>query len=435
MNKIKKSTYAVVFILIFFFALILNYWTPYIADDYAYMFSWMDAERITSFNQLIPSIYAHAFSMNGRLVPHFIVQFFMLFPKMVFNVVNAGMFAFLIYRLGKNAGIDGTDKFDVILTLIILGIYWCEIPAFGQVNLWLDGSCNYLWSYALAVWFLAPYFELLQNGEWKPKRVIMIAYAVLGLLFGNFSENVGLGAIGGAIIILILVKFVYKNLIPKCLFINTVLAFLSYIVIYVCPAQLANKSGSTDLNQLLKNAYDYSLYMYENCKELLILWAILFLLGVNNKVSREKLVLSIVCILMAIAANLIYIFASYYPERGFAGVVVFIIQANVLLLSEFKNRREIRIAILCFVLFFFNIRGAFVDGVKDIHSLHEQQQRREILIERQIESGEENVVIPEFTYTTKYSARNGLRDVRKESTDWPNVSMAKYYNVKSIIKE
>jgi len=434
MNKIMKIKYTVVFILIFLFAVILNCWTPLIADDYAYAFSWMDGEKITSFSQLFPSIYAHAFSMNGRLVPHFIVQFFMLFPKIVFNVVNAGVFAFLFYRLGKNAGIDGTYKFDGILMLVIFIIYWCETPAFGQVNLWLDGSCNYLWAYAAAVLFLAPFFAFLLNGEWKPKRGTAISYTILSFFFGNFSENVGLAAIGGAILILLLEKFVYKNSIPKCLIVNIGLAFLTYLLMYFCPAQIANKAGTGGLNQVILNTYNCILFLYTNGKELLILWGILFIWGVYSNISKKKLILSAVCILMALASNFIFVFASYYPERCFAGVIVFIIQAIAILLTELKNKKEVVFTMLCFVIC-FNSLFVFMEGVRDVHSLYEQGQRREALIEMQIESGEEDIVIPEFTCTTKYSVRFGSKDVVMDSTDWPNNSMAYYYDVKSFTKE
>ena len=74
-----------------FFAMMLlcNHWTDLIADDYRYCFSYADDTRIESVAQIFPSMAAHRQSMNGRVVPHFLVQLFLMLPKGIFDVVNA----------------------------------------------------------------------------------------------------------------------------------------------------------------------------------------------------------------------------------------------------------------------------------------------------------------------------------------------------------
>lgn len=417
---------------IFLLAFVLNCWTPYLADDFAYLFSWADKERITSFWQLFPSIYAHAFSMNGRLVPHFLVQFFALFPKTVFNIANAFMFVLLFVQIAKNAGIVGKHKLDGLYLVSIFAVYWCVIPAFGQVNLWFDGSLNYLWALTLAALFLSPYFQFFLKGEWKPGKTTLILYAVLSLLFGNFSENTTAGAIGGAILILLAAGFVYKHKVPVSLIVNLVLAFLGYVIMYICPAQIANKKGSLALGDLIDNAYNCIVTFIDECGTLVIVWGIVLIFGLYFNMSRKKIWLSVICVLMAVAADMIFMFASYYPERSMCGMYFYMIQANVILLSELRDKKqEVVLTALSFVLC-FNFIYPFMQGLVDVHYLYKQSVQREELIETQIEAGKEDLVLPVYRCFTIWSPRSGLKDVVYDATDWPNAQMAEYYGVKSV---
>ena len=77
---------------VFLLLLYCNLHTDLVADDYRYCFSFADGSRISAVRQIFPSMAAHRLSMNGRLIPHFLVQLFLMAPKAVFNLVNALMF-------------------------------------------------------------------------------------------------------------------------------------------------------------------------------------------------------------------------------------------------------------------------------------------------------------------------------------------------------
>ena len=47
------------FLLLFLTAFLFNYWTPYAADDYSYMYNLGNGERITSVFQIFPSLAVH----------------------------------------------------------------------------------------------------------------------------------------------------------------------------------------------------------------------------------------------------------------------------------------------------------------------------------------------------------------------------------------
>ena len=72
--------------------LALNRLTPYICDDFTYDLNFLTGEPLDSIFEIIPSMYAHSFSMNGRLISHGLAQVFMLLSPGVFDVVNTAVF-------------------------------------------------------------------------------------------------------------------------------------------------------------------------------------------------------------------------------------------------------------------------------------------------------------------------------------------------------
>lgn len=77
----REKWFAVVLAALFVLMLGCNLLTPYIADDFRYMFSFADWCRMEHLSQIIPSMAAHAQGMNGRLTAHSLVQVSMLFPR------------------------------------------------------------------------------------------------------------------------------------------------------------------------------------------------------------------------------------------------------------------------------------------------------------------------------------------------------------------
>jgi len=75
-------------------------------------------------------------------------------------------------------------------------------------------------------------------------------------------------------------------------------------------------------------------------------------------------------------------------------------------------------------------------GCRDIVSCHLQFERREAIIEEAIASGEGDVVANVVIPSTQWSGFWGIRDLSTEDpTTWPNLGMARYYGIDSIIGE
>ena len=70
-TKIQLISFSILFLTAFLF----NFWTPYAADDYSYMYNLGNGERITSVFQIFPSLAVHYMQYgNGRIVSHFFVM-------------------------------------------------------------------------------------------------------------------------------------------------------------------------------------------------------------------------------------------------------------------------------------------------------------------------------------------------------------------------
>ena len=106
LERFNRSRGAAALVLagIFLLLFVCTHETDLIADDYRYCFSYADDSRIVSAAQIFPSMAAHRHIMNGRVVPHFLVQLFLMLPKGIFDFVNAAFFTALVWLIGFTAG-------------------------------------------------------------------------------------------------------------------------------------------------------------------------------------------------------------------------------------------------------------------------------------------------------------------------------------------
>ena len=157
LHKLNSSRLSVLAVIlgVLLIMLFCNFNTDLVADDYMYCFSFADNSRLDSVGDIFPSMAAHRHSMHGRVVAHFLVQLFLIMPKAVFNVFNAGFFAalvWLIYSIARSGA-----KHNALLLMCCFGLIWILQPEFGQGYLWLEGSVNYLWCAVVFLIWLIPW--------------------------------------------------------------------------------------------------------------------------------------------------------------------------------------------------------------------------------------------------------------------------------------
>lgn len=415
---------------IFILMLWLNILTPYICDDFTYRMNFMTKEPLGSVLEIFESMYAHSHKMNGRLISHGLAQVFMLLPPLVFDIVNAAVFALtllLVVRLcakGRNA-------------MLLSGIFcliWINMPVFGQVTLWQVGAINYFWSLTALVIFITP--ELLRLREGKMllhSRWHWAAFCIYGFFFGWYNEIASFVGICMIPCLILLDLWFNRTKVQLHRLLPVAFAALGYVVMLSMPAQAANKSGGLTLTLVLQRFITCTLKFGKYCAFLLLITAVLHVWGWKSKLDRKHLLTADLLALSGICANYMPIAASYYPERCMCTTVLLLVMAIAMLSAELLNEKGIRVIAGCTALLILVSIPIGIYGCRDIISCHRQHITREQIIEKALENGEKNVTANKISPQTPWSGYYGLRDLVDDPHDWPNHSMAQFYGLDSLI--
>lgn len=426
-NTSRKIT-ALIFVGIFLLILLCNALTELVADDFAYMFSWENGERITNIWQIFPSMRAHSHIMNGRFIAHFFVQLFLMLPKFVFNIVNSLVFTltmFFIYRLAK------PENENNFLALGVFACVWIFTPAFGQVFLWLDGACNYLWAVFLNLLFLIPFVKLFSNGIEFHSKATALLHLLISFVAGAMSENISSAFIFMAVLLLVATKLVQHRRVPVPYLLCTLAAFIGYLTIVFAPAESAKKAELTFF--FFRYNFMLTLEQLQALLPLLIAFVVLFSLSCTQKVKRERIILAVVFALGALFAHFIMVAARYYPERSILGSLIMLVIADGILAEELFNGKkyELIVCVHSVLLLFLLLRIPV--ALNDIYETNAAIANNEAYIYECKANGEMDIEIYNVQPKTKYSALYGLSylDLQDVSSGL-HKEVLKYYGVNSI---
>ena len=425
-NKlITFGIYALVFLLL----LLCNFMTEEIADDFSYHFSWSSGELIDSVADIFPSMKLHAEYTNGRLVAHFFVQLFEMLPKWIFNIVNSGFFVAMIALMYYVAADKKRNNF---LLFTIFGAVWVFTPAFGQVYLWLDGACNYLWGVIFGLLYLIPFInDFLYD---KPVKTIWmkIVLVIFALPMGSFSENGSAAFIFMSVLLQLALVFIQHKKFTVCGIASVVTSLVGFYLMVSAPGTAKNKGGDWSLGFLREN-FITALETYKTLQILLIAFCIMLVLAFTTKVQKEKIYLSVIFFAGSLVSNFMMTAAAYYPPRSMIFCTILLIVADAILFERllsgnYKTLMACAAAVLVLYTAFY-----VCIGVDDIYYTGSKLRENEAYIIACKEEGMTDIKVPLFFSDTKYSASNGLLYLSSDPTVWPNTSMAKYFGVNSII--
>ena len=78
--KIKKSLWFLTIFSLFFAFFLMNYFTPYVADDYNYLSHkvFQSESSITGINSIYHSVLNYYLNWSGRILGHFLTTLFSL---------------------------------------------------------------------------------------------------------------------------------------------------------------------------------------------------------------------------------------------------------------------------------------------------------------------------------------------------------------------
>lgn len=441
-KKFDQINSSKITVMAFLFALFigmfyLNSRTPLTCDDFCYAFSFDTGERITSIGQIFGSMIAHRISINGRLVAHFMVQIFVLLPKVIFNVLNSVMFVALIYLLYSAKFVfdaPGSIRRDnALIIVMVFCSVWLLNPSFGQVYFWLDGSINYLWGEVFALLWLIPQIKCYTDRSKKLSVPFQVFYIITSLFMGAYSENTTPALVFMGLLIIALKLFFYKEKPEVWRIISLFFMFIGFLFMVTAPGEIKNKSVTPTLS--------HSIYVIKQLTvSALAFWpvflAFILLLFMSIRLRRvdvERRLIACIWILGSLASDYILFFASGGPWRSYAIVLILAIPACVILLdSLFDTAVRYAAYAVCAVSVCATMYWGLM-AVKDIGSVYYRFYYNEDLIAEQIAAGETDIHVPFITPKTKYSSFSGLYYIHPYSGNWLNVDVAKYYGVDAMI--
>lgn len=429
--KVSRARIASVAIFLALFTVILlcNLLTDLCVDDFTYCYSLSTKEPITSFFQIFPSVAAHGEKLNGRLTAHFLSQLFLWLPQPIFKIANTLVFLAELILIVK---IGGKSKHLPIFVLFSFFSLWLFELSFGQVNFWLDGACNYLWSAAASLLFLYPYAIHFLSDQVISSKVLRVLFVIFGLAVGNFMENSSAATIFTACCLLLAIKFYQKRNLRWEEIGAVIAACIGYICILLAPSELQNKMNDLTLGTL-RVQFVAVWEMLSAFWLLILFFVILLVLAYYTKANKNRCIFAVLLALGGLFSHFLLTFAAYYPERCSAFTVVLFTAAVITLLhslSETSYR-----PLLCCTMVIIFLLGTYhlVLGLNDIYVTHQNMKENIEIIEESKADGITDISLPIVTPATKYSAIYGLRYLSEDPNDWPNADMAKHYGVSSIV--
>ncbi len=439
MDSHKKLCTLLFFVLegSWFFA--MNVLTPLLSDDWT-----MTAESL-DFVEIAKRLYHHYSFMNGRVVAHFFVFFFLSFGKWLFNIANTVVFlvfshvVFFHATYGTNIG----NKTKAALYVLMHALLFVFCSYWGEIFLWVDGACNYLWTCTLMLLFLIPFrkaaFALDEKACGKLKCVCIF---LLGVLAGWCNENTS----GGTILLAIIFTSVYwcKKHRPRAWMVSGLCgAVLGFGLMVFAPGNSArinyletkeNVSPLTGLDQFLARFRNITRYLLDNFEFILLTLVGLAVLMMLMRAGRGKFVIFGSYALAGIATSYALILSAYTPGRSFFGASVFLIISLVSALSavssESRTGKFSVAAMACvFSILFLNRLFWATNGI--VNYSRENRERTE-LIEKKVSEGYDNIVVYNITPLNEYVPAYGINDLQENPETWPNASIAEYYEIQSI---
>ena len=194
-----------------------------------------------------------------------------------------------------------------------------------------------------------------------------------------------------------------------------------------------NKAAEMKLSVLFGNFLETGLF-YLRFWPLLLSFALFYVLALRSGVGERLRLLALVYLGGSLAGHFVLTFALYCAGRSTYIGLALLLAANALLVSPLLKTGEKKLLLalcaLCMAVTVWKVYAGVTDILRTDYLLDFNRE----LIEEAAANGETELQVPRPYAHTKYSALEGLPYLNTEDpTDWPNVYMAKYYGVNSII--
>lgn len=427
----KKNQKRLILFSIFAMMLILNFLTPLIADDYSYSFG-ADGERITNIIDIVIRQVDHWLTWGGRNVAHFIANFFLMYPKAIFNVLNSLMYTALVYLIYKHSQTTKEEK-PLLILLIHLGLYFLT-PVFGQNCIWLIGSCNYLWTTVIILSFLLMYRE---NYKKKDTILLTVGMFLLGILAGWTNENTAFGLI--VVAVLSMIAYKGKGKLPKYKISGLIGSIIGFIMMIVAPGNFIRSEAFAEetsfIVKIIKRICNATIDIMDLIPVLVITAIVLLSIYIYKKKKIDKRVW--IYLIAAFLTIYAMVLSPTFPERAWFGVVVFMMIAIMTMLYNIEGIHKVFNLILIDIAIISSIYyvGDYLNLADNINELRTTWEYRIATIEEGKQNGQTEFEFSEYVTNNPKSPQYGLADISIEAHSWPNDAVEKYYGIDSLKRQ
>ena len=427
--KLSKKQQTVIFLaIIFIIMLILNIFTPLIADDYDYKYIYGTNHKVLVENifDVFISQYNHYMIWGGRTVAHLIAQTFLIFPKIVFDIFNAACYTSIVYLIYYLA----TEKQDKPYLLIAIHLLlWFLVPYFGEDFLWLIGSCNYSWTLLVMLLFLVIY----KKSKLKNNKKNIFLMFLFGVIAGWTNENTAFGLI---IIIasFILIEKHEKEIISKWKISGLIGAIIGFIVLIAAPGNYVRKAKMDIEGSMIINWIKRFIDCTEGVRDYLLPLIIVILILLSYyKYKNKKVNLKVFSYIFGSFVSVYaMVLSPQFPIRAWLGIIVFLIIPCIILVDKIVLPHHIikylvidGIIVLSFI--------AILDSYQltlDLKHYDDTLKYREEYIEKHKEK--DTFEFQAYVINNKRTPIHGP-DLTSDKKNWLNKAQARHYGVKYLI--
>ena len=421
--------------------------TPYMSDDYVYMF---EARKASSLWDLVKQQYGEYLSNSGRIIGQFNIRLMLSADKWVFNLLNSMMFTALVLLMYHN--VRRKKKYDIFTLILIIVFLWRYAVSFGQTMLWICGACNYLWGSVFILGFITFYRHFLEKAdEMKKQALVAVAALFFGVLAGWCNENTSGG--GLVLVLLFAVNFIWdrKKEGKKAIYpfmITGVAGMCCGLLGMVTAPGVRNRSQMmgdeeyTGIVGMMSRIYKTTVTVRELFFELFVILVIaLVILFLSKKIKnwtdirRNETVLFFVA---AAATAYALVLIPTPTDRAFFGAGVFLMIAVIQAITDGAGNTELGlkvaryslVSVLCLWLFF-----TYMENLVNLARIYREETERIEMIkaDKADPNGDGIVIVPQLreAFANPYSNMHES-DMTDDKTYWINVFYEVYYDVGNI---
>lgn len=160
--------------------------TPLVFDDYSY------GSGGSGLGDLFAAQVAEHCAWSGKFIGHFMARVLLHGPSWLHSILSPLVFVALVFSgVVLTWGTAWRERIRAWQVILLAGLAWFALPAFGTVFFWRTGTPDYGYSLFFATAFLLPYRFWIDRKDYRPVggAVCMLLGGILG---GCSNENIGM---------------------------------------------------------------------------------------------------------------------------------------------------------------------------------------------------------------------------------------------------